>query len=193
VKAITTRYLSPTMHRAGRIVATDLDGNRAIVPAEGGFPYDNAHRAAAVALCQRMGWPGAETLVGGAIPHAMVWVFTDPPAAPAGGMTCRHCRAVLRVDDHGTLIDPTGGDVCGVASANVPASEDSNRPHELPPAAGGAPRACPSCAASLEEIGSVGVTVHEYGEAQADRWDCAGGHSLLVVRSDVFETDEAAQ
>lgn len=33
---------------------------------------------------------------------------------------CKHCGQEVRADDHGTLIDPTGGDVCGWDGGNEP-------------------------------------------------------------------------
>lgn len=42
-------------------------------------------------------------------------------------------------------------------------------------------RDCPWCGCTLTHIGSVGVTIHEAGDTQADRYDCGEGHTLLVV------------
>jgi len=92
MKAITTRYVGATDRRPARIIASDLDGNRVTVPADGDFPYDGhngAHRAAAVALCQRMDWPGGESLIGGAVKHGMVWVFPEPPRLPTVAIGAR--------------------------------------------------------------------------------------------------------
>lgn len=49
---------------------------------------------------------------------------------------------------------------------------------------------CPSCDGALHFVGSVGVTVHEGLEFQADRYDCAesAGHSVLVINQ--IEDDE---
>jgi hypothetical protein len=77
MKAISTRYVGPTNQLPARVVASDMDGNRAAVSADGDFPYDDAHRAAAVALCAKMNWPGADTLIGGSVKGGRVWVFTE--------------------------------------------------------------------------------------------------------------------
>jgi hypothetical protein len=78
MKAITTRYYPPTRTHAGRIIASEPDGHRVIVPADGDFPYGDAHQAAAVKLCREKGWTGADTLIGGQVAGGeMVWVF--PP------------------------------------------------------------------------------------------------------------------
>lgn len=50
MKAIRTRYRAASRD----YVATDCDGNRAVIPARG--QYVGAHRAAAVALILEMGW-----------------------------------------------------------------------------------------------------------------------------------------
>lgn len=89
MKAITTRYVGATTYKPARIIASDQDGNRYVLPADGDFPYNTAHHAAAVALCHRMNWPGAESLVCGSVKHGMVWVFThdrepDRPAVVLG-------------------------------------------------------------------------------------------------------------
>jgi hypothetical protein len=85
MKAITTKYVGPTNHKPARVIASDLDGNRATVSVDsdlGDFPHDNAHRAAAVALCTRMHWPGADTLIEGSIKGGRVFVF--PTTSQAG-------------------------------------------------------------------------------------------------------------
>ena len=85
MKAITTRYIGATERRPARILASDQDGNRVTVPTDGDspFPYTDWHHAAAVALCHKMQWPGAETLVDGTIRGGMAWVFVPRPAAGA--------------------------------------------------------------------------------------------------------------
>ena len=73
MKAITTRYLGPTNFRGSRIKATDDDGNSVTIP----YPYElsgeDVHRAAADALCVKMGWTGK--LVGGSIKTGYAFVF----------------------------------------------------------------------------------------------------------------------
>ena len=77
MKAITTRYRGPTNTRGARIIASDMDGNRATIS----YPYELSgeavHRKAAEALCAKMGWAGS--LEGGAINGGYVFVFTTPP------------------------------------------------------------------------------------------------------------------
>jgi len=71
MKTITTT-LSAT-----RVTATDTyDGNRASV-FRSAHPGSDNHKAAAVALCKKMGW--STKLVGGySKPNTMVWVFDGP-------------------------------------------------------------------------------------------------------------------
>lgn len=76
MKAIETRYHGPTDFKGARIIADDGDGNRAIISYPYGLSGEDVHRAAAVALCDKMNWLGAETLVGGATRRGYVFVFT---------------------------------------------------------------------------------------------------------------------
>lgn len=63
MKAIRTKYLCPTDYRGARIKASEPDGQSVTIP----YPYElsgeDAHRVAAKALRDRMGWSG--TLAGG--------------------------------------------------------------------------------------------------------------------------------
>lgn len=78
MKAITTKYLPQTRTKPARIKAFDLDGNSAVI----GYPHEeqftDRHRLAAVALCEKMGWSGAETLIEGKI-KGNNSVFVFPP------------------------------------------------------------------------------------------------------------------
>lgn len=56
-KAITTKYVA-TNTRGARIVATDGDGNRVNIFYPNDLPDEQRHRAAARALCKKMGWTG---------------------------------------------------------------------------------------------------------------------------------------
>lgn len=114
MKAITTRYLGATDTRPARILATDLDNNRITlkVDSDTPFPYDAQHRAAAVRLCESMRWPGAETLIGGAVKVGMVWVFGPTPAAaeePPRQLLQRALPMLVRLGDHigNGSIDPS--------------------------------------------------------------------------------------
>ena len=74
MKAITAKFISATNTRPSRIAASDLDGNRVIIP----FDHDREthegpYRKAANALCVKMSWPGE--LVGGAVKDGYVFVF----------------------------------------------------------------------------------------------------------------------
>jgi len=73
MKAITTKYYGPTNHRGARIVASDMDGNRATISYPHDLSGEAVHRAAADQLCGKMGWTGS--LVGGAIKQGYVFVF----------------------------------------------------------------------------------------------------------------------
>ena len=72
MKAITTKYKGPTDKRGSRIIASDNAGNKITIP----FPYELSgeavHRAAADALCAKMGWTG--TLASGSIKGGYVFV-----------------------------------------------------------------------------------------------------------------------
>ena len=73
MKAIVTKYHGPTDCKGARISADDGDGNRVYLP----YPYklsgEAVHRAAADALCKKMGWKG--DLVGGATRSGYAFVF----------------------------------------------------------------------------------------------------------------------
>ncbi len=78
MKAITTRFTAATSLKAARIVAR-AEGVKPLSLGTdlGPFPHDDAHRAAAEALRDRMGWNGA--LVSGVLPdgRTRVFVFSD--------------------------------------------------------------------------------------------------------------------
>lgn len=76
MKAIVTKYHGPTETRGARIVATDQDGNRKMIPQPLDTQTDEeAHMQAAVALCRKMRWEGE--LVAGAIKDGYVFVWGD--------------------------------------------------------------------------------------------------------------------
>lgn len=76
MKAIETHYVGPTDFKGARIVANDGDGNRVSISYPHELSGEEVHRAAAVALCDKMGWAGADTLIGGATKRGYVFVFT---------------------------------------------------------------------------------------------------------------------
>jgi hypothetical protein len=75
MKAIVTKYRGPTDTRGARIIASDEDGNRVSIPYPHELSGEDVHRKAAVALCDKMRWTGADTLVCGGIKHGYVFVF----------------------------------------------------------------------------------------------------------------------
>ncbi len=79
MKAILTHYVGPTNTRGGRIVATDDDGNRVTIEYEHIHSAERNHSAAAMKLCQKMGWTG--TFVYGSTRRGMVFVFADDDAS----------------------------------------------------------------------------------------------------------------
>lgn len=75
MKAIITKYKGPTNTRGSRIYAHDGDGNRVSIP----YPYElsgeEVHKAAAVALCNKMGW--STDLLGGGLKDGYCFVFKN--------------------------------------------------------------------------------------------------------------------
>jgi len=75
MQAITTKFLGPTNARGSRIKASAYAGSITI-----GYSHelnsDENHRAAAVALCEKMGWFGADSLISAQLPKSgSVFVF----------------------------------------------------------------------------------------------------------------------
>ena len=75
MKAIQTKYLRATNCRGSRIVASDEDGNKIIMPWNSAYNTFNNHQIAAVKLCKKMGWPG--TLQTGGIGNTYMHCFID--------------------------------------------------------------------------------------------------------------------
>ena len=73
MKAITTKFHGPTNTRGSRISATDEDGNRVTVSVDHALNTDSRYDAAAIALCQKMGWSGP--LMRGGLKHGNVYTF----------------------------------------------------------------------------------------------------------------------
>lgn len=73
MKAIQTTYKGPTNYRGSRIIASDCDGNRITIPYPHELDSPDAHRKAAEALRDKMGWEGE--LIGGWLKNGMVFVF----------------------------------------------------------------------------------------------------------------------
>ncbi len=77
MKGITTRYLACTRNRPARIVASDMDGNRATVTHPGGLgPL--SHWPAVLALCTKMKWHGR--IIPAGIRNGYVWAWLDHEA-----------------------------------------------------------------------------------------------------------------
>jgi hypothetical protein len=115
MKAITTRYIGQTDRRPARIIASDSDGNRFVVAVdseEADYPHDNAHRRAAVCLCKKMQWPGAETLIEGSIKHGRVFVFPPTPDPYAGwtmaAVGCHWTRGQYAISTQQGGSEPSG-------------------------------------------------------------------------------------
>lgn len=77
MKAITTKYHGATDKKGSRISAHDMDGNTASIPYPHELSGEDVHRAAAVALCKKMGWTGK--MAGGSTKEGYVFVFTENP------------------------------------------------------------------------------------------------------------------
>lgn len=73
MKAITTKYLGATNTRGARIVASDQDNNRVVIPYPHELNTEQAHEAAAKALCLKMQWTGR--LIAGSLNRGYVFVF----------------------------------------------------------------------------------------------------------------------
>jgi hypothetical protein len=73
LKAITTKYHGPTNTKGSKVSAVDGDGNRVRLGWDNTLNGTENHHAAAIALCDKMGWKGE--LIGGAIKVGYVWVF----------------------------------------------------------------------------------------------------------------------
>ncbi len=104
MKAIRTRYKGPTDFKGSRIIASDEDGNRITIGYDDALGTENAHKAAAVALCEKMNW--AQDMIGGSLKDGYVFVFTRNDIRGAAKIneyrTCRNCGATPM--DHGSRV-----------------------------------------------------------------------------------------
>jgi len=80
-KSIVVRYLGATNFRGSRLVAEADGGNRITVDYDHGLNHNERYAAAAVALCDKMGWEGDLIQAGGVGNYCAVFVFA--PAAEA--------------------------------------------------------------------------------------------------------------
>jgi hypothetical protein len=69
MQAIITRYVPATAHRPPRIVAACLSGRLTINYPDDVDDFQTAHRVAALALVDAMGWQQHGDLLGGSLPH----------------------------------------------------------------------------------------------------------------------------
>lgn len=46
---------------------------------------------------------------------------------------------------------------------------------------------CPLCGCDTKFIGSVGISIHEGDDHQADRIDCPEGHTFLIIKTPLEE------
>lgn len=74
MQAIETRYIPATNTKGARCKALAPGGTFVMVPWDSRGEAAEMHAAAAVALCERMGWGG--TFVFGALQHSYVFVAT---------------------------------------------------------------------------------------------------------------------
>jgi hypothetical protein len=121
MKAITTKYVGPTNTKPARIIASDSDGNsHTYVPTDypADPPHDHPHRAAALALCEKMRWTGGATLIEGGIRGGRVFVFPQVPYSPtphARVLLSRALPLLIRLGDFigNGPIDPTRAESLG--------------------------------------------------------------------------------
>jgi len=72
---IITRYVGPSNVRGARIIADAGDGRRVTVSYDHLLSTDDAHAAAAIALCAKMGWDGE--LIAGGLSRGHAFIFVD--------------------------------------------------------------------------------------------------------------------
>lgn len=75
MKAIETKYHGPTNTKGSRISATDCGDHTIYISYDSALNSDDAHKAAAIALREKLNWSGP--MQGGHTKNGMVWVFED--------------------------------------------------------------------------------------------------------------------
>ena len=85
MKAISTTYKGATDTLPGRLIAREPDGKRLTMPYPDDMDTEDAHRAAAEALRDRLGWTGE--LIGGWTGQGYVFVFVRQPLGAAQPIT----------------------------------------------------------------------------------------------------------
>jgi hypothetical protein len=74
MQAITTKYLGPTNSRGSRIKATAC-GTSVTISYDHSLSAEEAHKAAAIALCTNFGWGNYGNLISGSIENGFVFLF----------------------------------------------------------------------------------------------------------------------
>jgi hypothetical protein len=72
IQAIETKYFGPTNSRGSRIKATSASGHSVTVGYSSELSVEQNHKAAAKALCEKLGWYG--TYAGGSTKGGYVFV-----------------------------------------------------------------------------------------------------------------------
>lgn len=80
--AILTRYLPPTNYRGSRVAVRSGNGHRMIVSWDHELDVSGNHRAAALALCRKMGWTG--DLASGGTENGAAHCFIPSDYVPKG-------------------------------------------------------------------------------------------------------------
>ena len=144
MKAIVTKYISPTERRGARIKASDLDGNRVTIPYPHELSGEAVHRKAADALLVKMGWSGDMT--GGAIKdgyeHGLNTRGLCLCLVACVVCGCRHCLPPSCPASHRLLVLPSHQEPSEAGLLGLPKVDatDSERltidpaPVKLPPA-----------------------------------------------------------
>lgn len=78
MQAIVTKYSPPTNHRGAAVVAR-CAARRIRVPWDDAHGVYLNHRAAAMALVERMDWTGYGYWIGGSLPDETGYAFTCAP------------------------------------------------------------------------------------------------------------------
>lgn len=78
-QAILCRFHGATATKPARVTAKAWGGSATVTYGLRGRDADDPYRDAALALCEKMNWPGAE-LVGGTLPNGRDRVFVFCPA-----------------------------------------------------------------------------------------------------------------
>jgi hypothetical protein len=94
MKAIETKFYGPTNTKGSRITACDCDNNKVTLSYDHSLNSEQNHRAAAVALCNKMQWSRSETLCGGHTKSGMCFVFVPVFGVDPGWCyACDHHKA----------------------------------------------------------------------------------------------------